>query len=112
MVYSAEKAIRPPNECPTKTRYGAVRYVASMRGINSFFMNERKFGPPPVILSVVSGLPSKPAVTCVGDRSRIRLVLGMATTIISGTTKVPLTPVPRICRRPVTEWKCASPSSR
>jgi hypothetical protein len=40
------------------------------------------------------------------------LVLGMATTIISGTTKVALTPVPRICSSPVTEWKCASPSSR
>ena len=68
--------------------------------------------PPLAANAGVSACRRRSRSVRVGVMSRIRFVFGIATTIISGTTNVPLTPVPRIWSRPVTEWKCASPSSR
>src|SRR5678816_1894549 len=81
-----------------------------MRGMSSVVMNVRKLGIPPLAASAGCGLPSGSRSVCVGVMSRVRFVFGIATTIISGRTNVALIPVPRIWSRPVTEWKCASPS--
>src|SRR6476619_255327 len=83
-----------------------------MYGINSSFRNLWNASPSPLEAKAWVSLPSDPLMQCVGVRSLFRIVLGIATMIISGIWMLPLMPAFMNFTTPLADWKCLSPSNR